>query len=230
MTKGVAGSWGEYLTTVAIVGSRYPTRSTSGEPITGVLKRLWQQLDLRGVERAIPYLQTVQARYETVNDLEADALSSLDVTTAAEALTEYLKAESALQDLNPKADEGGTKSSGAEPLKVTVKPKRSTVKGEGRAKLIAALTLHHKYADGSCLNLELIGNNELAKMAGVSISSASRFFMNEFKGHSKYRALYNDTHRLVVALKALNSEFWPYEFYEARTPDEVKREMEQADE
>src|SRR5262249_18814112 len=39
-------------------------------------------------------------------------------------------------------------------------PKRSTERGEGRAKLIAALTKHHQYADGGCLNLEPIGNNE----------------------------------------------------------------------
>jgi hypothetical protein len=45
--------------------------------------------------------------------------------------------------------------------------KRSTERGEGRAKLIAALTKYHQYAEGGCLILEPIGNNELAKAAGV---------------------------------------------------------------
>jgi hypothetical protein len=45
------------------------------------------------------------------------------------------------------------------------------VRGEAEAKLIAALTKHHQYADGSCLNLEPVGNNELARIAEVSEST-----------------------------------------------------------
>ena len=45
------------------------------------------------------------------------------------------------------------------------KGKRSTRRGEAAIKLIAALTKHHKYAKGSCLNLEPVGNNELARQA-----------------------------------------------------------------
>lgn len=63
--------------------------------------------------------------------------------------------------------------------------KRSTERGEGRLKLIGALTKHHQYAGGSCLNLEPIGNNDLAKAAAVSPSTASTFFNNEFQGHTK---------------------------------------------
>jgi hypothetical protein len=106
------------------------------------------------------------------------------------------------------------------------KAKRSTERGEGRTKLIAALTKHHKYADGSCLNLEPIGNNELARLAEVAKRTASAFFGKEFQGHAKYRVLCNDTQRLVAALKALNGEFRPHEFYVARTPDEVEQEDE----
>jgi hypothetical protein len=83
--------------------------------------------------------------------------------------------------------------------------KRSTERGEGRAKLIAALTKHHQYADGGCPNLEPIGNNELAKAAGVSPSTASTFFNNEFEGHTKYKALCRDSGLLVTALKLLNN-------------------------
>jgi hypothetical protein len=89
-------------------------------------------------------------------------------------------------------------------------PKRSTERGEGRAKLIAALTKHHQYADGGCLNPEPIGNNELAKAAGVSPSTASVFFDKEFKGHTNYKALCRDTRNLVAALRLLNGEFAPH--------------------
>ena len=90
------------------------------------------------------------------------------------------------------------------------KGKRSTERGEGRAKLIAALTKHHKYADGSCLNLEPVGNNELARLAEVSQSTASAFFSKHFHGHAKYRATCCDPTRLVAALKLLNQEFSPH--------------------
>ena len=107
-----------------------------------------------------------------------------------------------------------------------VKPKRSTEKGEGRVKLIAALTKHHKYADGSCLNLEPIGNNELARLAGVSESTASAFFKKEFKGHIKYRVACGDTTRLVTALKLLNQEFSPHLLFGKKPPNEDDRDEE----
>ncbi len=49
---------------------------------------------------------------------------------------------------------------------VTPKPKRSTERGEGREKCIAALTQRHDYQSGSCLNTEAIGSNELASWLG----------------------------------------------------------------
>jgi hypothetical protein len=105
-----------------------------------------------------------------------------------------------------------------------VRPKRSTEKGEGRALLIAALTKHHKYADGGCLNLEPIGNNELARQAEVANSTASSFFTKEFQGHIKYRAMCQDAERLVGAMKLLNEEFSPFHLYGARPPGEDDRE------
>jgi hypothetical protein len=91
------------------------------------------------------------------------------------------------------------------------KAKRSTERGEGRAKLIAALTKHHKYADGSCLNLEPVGNNEIARFAGVAESTASLFFEKQFGGHAKYRAKCTDAGTLADALKAMRGEFTPAE-------------------
>jgi hypothetical protein len=87
--------------------------------------------------------------------------------------------------------------------------KRSTKKGDGRVKLIAALTKHHDYANGSCLNTEPINNNELARLAGVDKATASAFFKKEFAEHSKYVARCRDAAGLAAALKLLNGEFAP---------------------
>jgi hypothetical protein len=100
------------------------------------------------------------------------------------------------------------------------KSKRSTERGEGRVKLIAALTKHHDYASGSCLNLEPIGNNALAKAAGVAESTASKFFNEEFEGYTKYRAICRDAGTLAASLKLLRGEFSPHELYGRRPPDE----------
>jgi hypothetical protein len=94
-----------------------------------------------------------------------------------------------------------------------VRPKRSTERGEGREKLIAALTKHHRYADGGCLNTEPINNNELARLAGVDKATASAFFKAKFRGHAKYRAACRDAGRLADALKVLNGEFSPHDLY-----------------
>jgi hypothetical protein len=92
----------------------------------------------------------------------------------------------------------------------TPKPKRSTARGEGRAKLVSALTAHHQYANNGCLNLEPVGNNELARQADVSPSTAKAFFDDGFKGHKKYKVLCRDARGLVLALKMLNDELSPY--------------------
>jgi len=108
-------------------------------------------------------------------------------------------------------------------------PKRSTERGEGRAKLIAALTKHHRYADGGCLNLEPIGNNELAKAAGVSPSTASAFFNDKFLGHTNYKALCRDAGKITAALKLLNDEFAPYHLLGAASSDLAAPEQDDAD-
>jgi hypothetical protein len=102
----------------------------------------------------------------------------------------------------------------------TVKSKRSTERGEGRVKLIAALTKHHQYRNGSCLNWDPIGNNELARQAEVANSTALKFFDDEFNegekgGHAKYRAGCAIDGRLINALKILNREFTPHILYGA---------------
>jgi hypothetical protein len=109
-------------------------------------------------------------------------------------------------------------------------PKRSTERGEGRVKLIAALTKHHRYADGGCLNLEPIGNNQLARQARVAKRTASAFFGKEFQGHGKYKALCADAGRLAVALKLLNDEFAPHLLYGSTPSQRPEREHDADDE
>lgn len=76
-----------------------------------------------------------------------------------------------------------------------------------RLKLGAALTKHHQYANGSCLNVAPIGSNELAHLAGVSQASASRFFKRTFGGHCDYRHIcMTNTLRLIAMLQLLNGE------------------------
>jgi hypothetical protein len=94
-----------------------------------------------------------------------------------------------------------------------VKPKRSTEKGEGRVKLIAALTAHHKYSNGGSLNLEPVGSNELARAASVSQSTASEFFNDAFKGHGQYKMACQDATKLAAMLKLLRGEFAPHHLY-----------------
>jgi hypothetical protein len=107
----------------------------------------------------------------------------------------------------------------------STKRKRSTERGEGQAKLISALTKHHQYAHGGCLNLVPIGNNELARLADVDKSTASAFFNKEFNagekgGYAKYRRSCGDPTMLVGAIKLLNQEFSPHHLFGSKPPGE----------
>jgi len=97
------------------------------------------------------------------------------------------------------------------------KSKKSTEKRGAWEVIIAALSKHHQYAEGGCLNLEPIRNNELARAAGVAPSTASEFFKEAFKDHKSYRVVCQNGGRLVDSLKALRNEFAPHELY-GRSP------------
>ena len=100
-------------------------------------------------------------------------------------------------------------SAATTPMIMPTKAKRSTVRGEGQIKLIAALTLHHKYADGGSLNLNPICNNKLARLASVSKATASGFFVKHFGAHINYQRICQCTPRLVEKLKSFNQDFSP---------------------
>jgi hypothetical protein len=75
--------------------------------------------------------------------------------------------------------------------------------------------------------MEPIGNNELARLAGVSVSTASAFFNKQFKGYTKYRAICANSSSLLAALKLLNQEFAPHLLFGAKPPGEDEHEDEE---
>ena len=80
---------------------------------------------------------TVLDDYDTMDCLSHLRALVLDWADACRAAARLLRAPEGHQDALP-----------------WKKPKRSTKRGEGQAKLIAALTKHHQYADGECLTLQ----------------------------------------------------------------------------
>lgn len=99
--------------------------------------------------------------------------------------------------------------------------KRGTTKGDSFVKLVAALSKHHQYADGGCLNFEPINNNELARQAKVDKATASAFFKKAFGGHNKYKNTYcRETARLVASLKYMNDEYTSDLLFGGRLPEE----------
>lgn len=76
------------------------------------------------------------------------------------------------------------------------------------AVLVAALTKHHKYADGGCLSLEPIKARGLADAANVSPATASRFFHDKFHGHANYKTACRSG-RIADCLKLLNGDISP---------------------
>ncbi len=66
--------------------------------------------------------------------------------------------------------------------------------------LITTLLKHHLYENGSVLNWEPIGCNELARNADVAASIVSDFFKKWFESHSRYKISCQDqTVRIVLA-------------------------------
>ncbi len=167
----------------------------------------------------------------------AGAMGSDEWAPALEPLLERVEAEFARLDETDQAGlsmknevcQDATESLGTDSSLISApkKTKRSTEPGEARIKLIAALTKYHKYADGSCLNQEPIGNNTLAELAQVSTSTASEFFKKEFGGWSQYRTMCRDVTRLTGALKLLNNEFTPDILYGHSPPGKKDREDEE---
>jgi hypothetical protein len=177
----------------------------------------------------------VRAKADEVlrRELTAGTVEQIDalLTPAVWGVRDSWEQARRVADAEPKA-QANTAAGQGEPAEATsdtstpTKTKRSTERGEGRTKLIAALTKHHQYADGGCLNVEPIGNNELARLAKVDQATASAFFKQEFKGHGNYKAACADAAQLTAALKLLNGEFAPHLLYGSKPADEDERDEE----
>jgi hypothetical protein len=182
----------------------------------------------------------VQASVDAIDILLYEAIRAPEQPTAEPAVVPTEKQAAQGATIQPEADSGPTGDGDLQPRvdtpplpsspsggTVEIEPKRSTVRGEAQNKIISALTLHHEYQNGSCLNLKPIGNNQLARLAEVAKSTTSAFFKREFKGHVKYRAVCQDPAQLVAALKLLNQEFSPHHLYGSKPPGEGDREDEE---
>jgi hypothetical protein len=156
------------------------------------------------------------------NDLLPDCIARLNLPPGRHRLVGIRRsvldapADPGLQPAGAENNEGG-QTPGRPP---GPKPKRGTERGEARAKLIPALTLHHQYADGGCLNQEPINNNELARLAGVDKATASAFFKKEFGGHASYKRICRDSAQLAASIKHLNGEFTPQALFGRNPPGE----------
>jgi hypothetical protein len=154
----------------------------------------WLTTLLDYVQSAVKLAQLYADPRQDWNDIAAEERSGLKAGT---------RLARAAQRLSCLAAVGGK-------VRTVKKRKKSTARGEGQIKLIAALTKHHQYADGGCLKQEPISINQLAKLAKVSPSTAWEFIKKEFQGQKNYQALCDDKDMLLWALKVLNEEFAPY--------------------
>lgn len=119
-------------------------------------------------------------------------------------------------------------------LRTPLAPKKAnSARHQGRTEsevlLIAALTEHHRYYNGSIGNDSPIGCRELARKVTLTEKTASVFFKKNFGSHKKYQTMCCDTERFIAAMKALNAEFIPKDFYNARTPEDIEREADPLD-
>jgi hypothetical protein len=86
--------------------------------------------------------------------------------------------------------------------------KASSVKGEARAKIIAAFTEHHEYDKRGGLNWQYVKVRELQRKADLtSPTSVTRFLKDEFGYHARYRsACVRNDNLLLIVLKKLNGD------------------------
>ncbi|HID24511.1 MAG TPA: hypothetical protein EYP14_19230, partial [Planctomycetaceae bacterium] len=90
------------------------------------------------------------------------------------------------------------------------RPKRGTVPGEAKAKIIAGLCEHHQFDGQSVLNTEPISLAKFAKRYGVAKSSVSRFLVKNFGSYAAYAGrCCTDVKTLAMALQMIRGELIP---------------------
>jgi hypothetical protein len=104
------------------------------------------------------------------------------------------------------------------------KPKRSTERGEAQTKIIAALTEHHQYDNGSCGNLTPIGVREMERDYEVGRDAASNFFKKQCENHAKYATTCRrNPAKIVTWLKLLNDDYSPHPLFGSTPPERRER-------
>ena len=180
----------------------------------GVVARRYPHLDARPIQQlydAALRWSTTHAPRDLPSQVVLESRFEAAMMTLATAREDLIRRMQAGPEAAEVPDAAGPKAD-AKPER-NPRPKRSTSSGEARAKLVAALTRHHRYDDGSALNTEPIGCAALARLAGVSAGSASAFFRREFRGHTLYRVACGDAARLAAALRLLNGDYSPHVLY-----------------
>jgi hypothetical protein len=205
-TFGELGTWHAHRMAYVHSGKlRKPIDIESDDAARYILVRLQDNVTAHEIISGVAWQKLtnrcIDATGKRVQEINATGLSAM---------------ASVLRELVGAKQTGGSEGADA--------PKRSTERGEGRIKLIAALTKHHQYADGGCPNLEPIGNNKLARLAKVDRATASAFFKDQFGGHAKYKSICTDKTALIGALKLLNGEYTPGRLYGAIPPAENERD------
>jgi hypothetical protein len=112
-------------------------------------------------------------------------------------------------------------------LPVTAEPVRKTTgtaRGEATARLIAALSKHHGYADRSVLNTEPIGIRELARLAKCDAKTAGNFIRRKFRDRHGYARTCRHTPSLAGSLAMMNSELAPRDVFGRAPMSEGGRE------
>lgn len=148
-----------------------------------------------------------ERRFVRENHIIASSLNSLQVPLAPVILQGPEEALSS--DTNPESSPV-TKSKAVKPTSGKSRSRRVVGKTiDSDLVFIAALTKHHGYEDGSCINIEPIGCGELAKKTKVAKSTASRFFKKEFQGYKNYK-VHCKTNKIAESLKLLNKDLAPH--------------------
>ena len=158
-------------------------------------------------QNSLTRLSLEERRFIHDNHIIASSLNSLQVPLAPVILQ---GPEEALpSDTNPESSPV-TKSKAVKPTSGKSRSRRVVGKTiDSDLVFIAALTKHHGYENGSCINVEPIGCGELAKKTKVAKSTASRFFKKEFQGYKNYK-VHCKTNKIAQSLKLLNKDLAPH--------------------
>jgi hypothetical protein len=183
---------------------------------------LWQSATGEPMPLELDEIRAAAARFGLSSDaVLAGDFSLGDVTTlmvgkrlaAADEYRDRVRAATAEAAVHRAAGASTTSvpTTGSTQAKAFAGPRRTRHSGDSATttKIIAALTEHHRYADGSCLVDEPIENNELARKARVAKATASTFFRKKFYSHYGYKSICGNKSKLVASLKMLNGEFAP---------------------